>query len=116
MAINEGTNMELTQEDREYTIAILNFFWPSQKLTSDQITERLVNFAADTLESASTCSDNMDLVPRPVGIKPNPKWALKQIRKIGKRFIKNDPKIYFICKKSVAYSKRGDFNNALAGL
>lgn len=44
----------------------------------------------------------MDWVPRPTGVKPNPKWALKQIRKIARRLLKENPDIYLACRNQVA--------------
>lgn len=108
--------MEITQEDREYTAAVVNFFWPGQALASSGVTESYIRLASDALSSANTCSDNMDLVPRPTGMKPDIKWALKQIRKIGQRIRNNDPGIYFICKQYIAYSFSGRLQEAQAGL
>lgn len=107
--------MYISQEDRTYTIAIINFFWPNQNVTSSQVTEALVIFAAEALDSANTCSDNMDLVPRPTGFRPDIKWALKQVRKIGQRFLEQNPGVYWVCKNRVAYSQKHFLDMALGG-
>lgn len=108
--------MEMTQEDREYTATIINFFWPEQRVSPEGVTDSMVRLASDALSSANTCSDNMDLVPRPTGVKPDLKWALKQIRKIAKRIHENNAGVYFVCKQAIAYSFQGRLQEAKAGL
>lgn len=108
--------MDISQEDRAYTVAIINFFWPNQNVTKNQVTEALVVFAADALGSANTCSDNMDLVPRPTGMRPDVKWALKQVRKIGQRFLEQNPGVYWVCRNRVAYTQRRKLDMVLSGV
>jgi hypothetical protein len=108
--------MDISQEDRDYTISIINYFWPSVKVTSGDVTQQLVIFSAEVLTSGHKCSRSMDLVPRTPGLKPGIKWALKQVRKVGKRLLQNSEKVYMVCQKGVAIKRTQELHLILNGL
>ena len=103
--------------DREYTADIINYFWPHMKVSGQDVNEAAIRVMYEALNSANECSNLMDLVPRPTNlIRPDIKWLLKQLKKIGKRIRNGQTGIYHVCKVSIARDYKFRITEALMGL
>jgi len=106
----------MTHEEKEYISAAINYFWGlPDKVTADQINERVAETAYDALKHAMLCSYVMDLVPRPMTT-PGATYAIKELVKIGARIASGDKEVYFICKAAVSYKFSTKIQEALRGL
>ncbi|MEJ2064951.1 MAG: hypothetical protein P8X74_17010, partial [Reinekea sp.] len=94
-------------------VTILKFFWPNQKVTEQNITPRMILFVDKIMHESKLCSDRMDWVPRPAGVKPSPKWVLKQIKKVAQRVRDKHPDIYNLCKSTVASNMISEYRDIL---
>ena len=109
--------MDISREDREHAAKVVNFFWGRGKATPEAVNEKVIRVAVEALEDINACSDNMDLVPRPAGIvRPGPRWAVKQIRKIANRINEGNTDFYFICRVRIKAGYRSRMEIALQGV
>lgn len=103
--------MSISDKDKQYAKAILAAFYGQNIAENISINEKTVDLIGQMLEKTYTCTEAMELVPRPVspvGAKPGVNWALKQIRKTGMRILNSSiQKISLTCKRAVAASFRG---------
>ncbi|MAY43629.1 MULTISPECIES: hypothetical protein [unclassified Neptuniibacter] len=103
--------MTIPREDQKYVRAILKAFYGQDVSEGIQINDRTVDLIGQMLEKAYSCTELIELVPRPIapiGARPGVKWALKQIRKTGKKLLSNpSAQVSLTCKKAIAFSFRG---------
>ena len=103
--------MSIPREDQKYVRAILKVFYGQDVSEGIQINDRTVDLIGQMLEKAYSCTELIELVPRPIspiGARPGVKWALKQIRKTGKKLLSNpSAEVSLTCKKAKAFSFRG---------
>lgn len=93
--------------DRTKIAELVNFIWGPGTITRNEINDQVVEVVSEALIQTRTCSDSMDLVPRPPSGPANVKWALKQVKKAAKRMLKKkDSRVYNICKVGVAFKWR----------
>jgi len=101
-----------TQEDIQYVKAVLAAAYGERFSNQVAITEETFIVLAEIFEESGKCSDNMDLVPRPVGslARPGISYALKLVKQIGKELL-IDParKSYYICNLFAFQSRRAMF-------
>ncbi|GGX52742.1 hypothetical protein GCM10007392_20190 [Saccharospirillum salsuginis] len=109
--------MDINRADREHAAKVVNFFWGRGTATPETVNESVIRVAVDALDQANVCSDSMDLVPRPAGIvRPDPKWAMKQIRKVAQRINEGNTSVYHICKVRIESVYKTEIRMALEGL
>jgi hypothetical protein len=103
-------------QDKKYVADVINYFWGPNLVTSAQINQHIATVTYEALTQANTCSNAMDLVPRPTYSKPNITYIIKQLSGIGKRIVSGDSDIYNVCKITVSASYRNKIRLALMGL
>ena len=103
--------MSISQGDQHYARAILKAFYGQNISEGIQVNDRTVDLIGQMLEKAYSCTELIELVPRPispVGARSRVKWALKQIRKTGQKILDNpSAEISLTCRKAIAFSFRG---------
>jgi hypothetical protein len=57
--------------EKTYIAEVVNYFCGPCLITPEQVTERVASVAYEALSKANTCSNAMDLVPRPTHSKPD---------------------------------------------
>ena len=102
--------MSINHDDKKHAKAILTAFYGRNIAESIRINEKTIDLIGQMLEKSNSCTEAIELVPRPIsptGARPGVQWALKQIRKTGTRLL-NSPaqKVSLTCKKAVAASFR----------
>ncbi|PCJ36411.1 MAG: hypothetical protein COA99_13195 [Moraxellaceae bacterium] len=95
---------------------VVNYFWGKGTTTPISVNEQVVLVAYEALEEANSCSDSMDLVPRPAYGALNIKYAIKQLVEIGKRISFGDTSIYNSCKGIVGVRYKSKIMMALMGV
>ncbi|MCU7853837.1 MAG: hypothetical protein KZQ80_16680 [Candidatus Thiodiazotropha sp. (ex Monitilora ramsayi)] len=106
----------MDKEDKKYIAEVINYFWGPNLITPDRVTEHVATVAYEALSSANSCSDAMDMVPRPTYVRPSMKYIIKQLTGIGKRVATGGSGIYYICKVVISASYEFKIKLALNGL
>lgn len=103
--------MSIPQDDQKYARVILKAFYGQGVSEGIQINDRTIDLIGQMLEKAYSCTELIELVPRPVspiGARPGVRWALRQIRKTGRKLLSNpNAEVSLTCKKVIALSFRG---------
>jgi len=108
--------MIISAEDKRYAKVILEAFYGSSIADRMVINAKILDLIGQMLEKAHSCTELIELVPRPVapvGARPSIKWTLKLIRKTGKKLVTSPgAKISLTFKRAIAYSFRGRLERA----
>ncbi|WP_396587816.1 hypothetical protein [Bermanella sp. R86510] len=97
---------------RDFLIEV--FGSKAQKWT---MTDRMFELTFERLRDSGSCSDLMDLVPRPYAIGKQPiKWLSKEIRGQVIRQLKDRKKHYATCLAAVSWHSAHKFSMASQGI
>ena len=81
------------------------------------MTDRMFELTFELLRSSGSCSDLMDLVPRPYALGKQPiKWLSKEIRGVVVRKLKERQGHYSSCLKTAAWHASHKFEMASQGI
>lgn len=105
-------------QQKKYIADVVNGIWGVGTIRESQVNNQVVVVVYRALSAATSCSDSMDLVPRPSGTIVDVKWATKQLVKVAKRLMhRHDGReIYNICRSQVAFTYRTALEGAIMGL
>ncbi|RBW48600.1 hypothetical protein [Marinobacter sp. F3R11] len=106
----------MDSDQREHISAVINYFWGEGTTSPESVNEGMASIAYEALEEAQNCSATMDLVPRHISGRPNGKYIIKQVSKIGKRIASGDTQLYEACRQRVAINFRNQMEMAKQGL
>ena len=105
-------DMHEQQDLKEFLVALFGRQaqgWP--------MNEGIFNLTYELIQESGTCSDLMDLVPRPHGYFSNPiSWMKKQARETFLRVLKDRKDHYVVCVKSAAIKMVRRFQMAAVGV
>lgn len=103
----------MRSDDREYVAAVINFFW--QGLTQPHsVNEHAAKVMYEALTEAQSCTESMDLVPRPT-YTPSINYIIKEIVKIGQRIMSGDTSLYNMCRDQVSANYKTHIRAAFWG-
>ncbi|WP_024328484.1 hypothetical protein [Thioalkalivibrio sp. ALR17-21] len=106
----------MNHDDRERISTVINYFWGEDTAAPHAVTRNVAKVAFEALQEAQSCTAAMDMVPRPGATKAGPRYAAKQLAKIGKRIASGDTSQYETCRSQVAVAYKSRINMALMGL
>jgi hypothetical protein len=81
------------------------------------MTDRMFELTFELLKASGSCSDLMDLVPRPYALGKQPiKWLTKEVRGVILRKLKERQRHYSSCLKTAAWHSAHKFEMASQGI
>ncbi|MDX1634603.1 MAG: hypothetical protein R3280_08205 [Marinobacter sp.] len=106
----------MQSEQREHISAVINYFWGEGTTSPGSVNQGMAAIAYEALEEAQSCSAAMDFVPRPLSGRPDAKYIVKQVARIGKSISAGDAQVYETCRQRVALTYRSKIEMAKQGL
>lgn len=102
----------MTLEEKEYLREFLEGLY-GKKVQSWLMDERMFELTMKLISESASCSDLMDLVPRPMSPgKSALKWMKAEARKLFLRQLATRKDHYSVCLKAAAYHMAFDFEMA----
>lgn len=82
-----------------------------------EMNDKIFNLTFELVAASQSCSDAIDLVPRPMPLGSAPiKWLTKEARGIFLRKLKDKKENYAMCLKAAAYTMSFKFDMAAQGI
>lgn len=92
----------LSPEEESDARRILGVYYPQRDFSLVPVTESVADVMVDMLEATRTCSKALDLVPRPIFIKPGIAYIKRLAKQIIKALTAQNDRIYQICISTTA--------------
>lgn len=106
---------QITEEEKKEFRGFLEVIYGSQ-VNRWNINVEVLKLFEVLIRKSETCSQSMDLVPRPFVAGNAIKWASKQARKAVLRILKRKEKQYFVCLRAAGLGMKREFELASLGI